>query len=172
MSRPAPTQPTAQTTRQQVNSVDVEVEDGKEGWREYSVNDILQEMDRVVRASKEPEMVAARAQSEGLFLMKILDRFDQTPAFRNRPSLLKKIALGLDAEGKKNIGEMLCAISLMQHAPSSKVARGIEHDFGIAFNKRVAPDLVADLTPEKLAASREAFVNKTGTHANRSNPTQ
>lgn len=164
MSRP---QPTVQTTRQQVNSVDVDVPEGKEGWREYSVNDILLEMDRVVKASHEPEMVAARAQSEGYFIMKIMERFDATPAFRNRINLLKKIALGLDAAGKKNIGEMLCTISMMQQAPTSKVARGLEYEFGIAFNARVAPDLVAGLTPEANARARDDFVNRTGTHAPR-----
>jgi hypothetical protein len=162
-------QPNARTTTQRVNAVDVDVPEGKEGWREYSVNDILSEIDRVVRASKEPAMVAARVQSEGLYVMRIMERFDQTPAFKNRISLLKKVALGLDAAGKKNIGEMLASIELMQQAASSKEARAIEFEFGQAFNKRVAPDLVAEASPEQIAALKADFVNRTGAHAPRGN---
>lgn len=162
-------QPNARTTTQRVNAVDVDVPEGKEGWREYSVNDILSEIDRVVRASKEPAMVAAREKSEGLFIMRIMELFDQTPAFKNRIALLKKVALGLDAAGKQNIGQMLATIACMQATSSSKEARAVEFEFSQAFNKRVAPDLVADASPEQIAALKADFVNRTGAHAPRGN---
>jgi hypothetical protein len=158
-------QPTAQTTTQRVNSVDVEVPEGKEGWRDYTIDDILIAIETVIKASKEHAMVALRTQSEAAYLVKIMERFDKTPMFCNRINLLKKVALGLDATGKKELGEMLATIFQMQKASSSKAARGIEFDYGQSFNARNAPQLMSEVSPAQKEQARIDFINRTGNNA-------